>query len=999
MALAAQPASEGITTGHEGGVSAPTNAIFAGDGPIQIPDASQLFNAEFVRSGNDLTLVGDDGSELLIVNYFGAGAPDLMAPNHAMLDGQTVTLLAGPQFPGQYAQAGGATQSAEAIGKVEVLTGNVTVQHADGTSQPLKPGDPVFESDVVSTGPGASIGMKLADGTLLSLQESGKLAINEFVYSDGGADNSALVNVIQGTFSLFAGQVAPTGDMKIQTPIATMGIRGTSILGVDVNAILGRLSLTQDPDGHVGFIEIFNNANGNLFTVLRTVFEKITVSESGLLSLTPKTPEELSIDQTLTELLHNFHSQVPQQGPDETPRPQSGQNRFEQPNIQEINFDNTPPPPDSPELLLPEQLLEQFIESLLQVPEIRDEIILALSDAPSAGSVILDDQLEGEDGEVGSPEGGEPVDTTLPFDFGTSGPGSVGFAALDGQPILDANGEPVTNGNQPLTYVWDASENTLTAVVRGGEGEEDIPVFTVEVNPTTGAVSVTIIGAVDHLGENSENLSIDIPFTVQAANGATATGTLTVGISDDVPVAMGDSAEVSGGEVAGSNIIILMDTSGSMNANAGEQTRFELAKSAALNLLAAAGIGQALVIDFANGVGDSNWGSAQAAENYINGLQAGGGGTNLDSALERVLAEYGNAGPAEKTYIYVMSDGGASTGFFGIGGDYVGPVEEIIWKLWLAANGVDGVFTYDVGGNADWQLEAVGWNPSDPFNQQNPQELADAGQLLDHYNDLIGYTPPTAEGNVLANDDLGADGLGAITSIVIDGVTYQYDPESGSVITLPGNGEQNEGQYDLVALDGLPPQGSSITIDTQQGGEFTFHFADDAEGGHSAGDWQYVASGLGENTLPYEHIRYTVTDGDGDQVTSDLVIEIEPDVIQGVAIGGEGDDTLTGVAGDTEVLVGGLGADKFVLNSFEVSDFIADYNQDEGDVIDLSALLDGYNQANETSLSGEDFLESHVSYNSESGEVSVDSSVVATLGNTPADVTIVVDDTPQAPAV
>jgi len=1285
MAIATQPA-QGPAAEQGEGLSAPSHSIVAGHSPIEIPEASLLFDADFVRSGNDLTLVGHDGQELHIVNYFGAGAPDLMAPNHAMLDGQTVTLLAGPQFPGQYAQAGGATQTAEPIGSVETLQGTASAQRADGTTHELKVGDPVFESDVVSTGSGSNIGMKLADGTLVTLQESGKLAINEFVYQASGTDNSALLNVIQGTFSLFAGQVAPTGDMKIKTPIATMGIRGTSIIGVDVNAILGRLSLTQDPGGHVGFIEIFNNQNGNLFTILRTVFEKITISESGLLSLTPKTPEELSIDQTLTELLHNFSSQVPQQGPDESPRPQTGSPFFQTPNIQEINFDNSPPLPDTPELVIPVELLESFLETLLQIPEIRDEIILSLTEAPNAGQIVLDDQPEGgAGGDEGTGEGGGSLDTTLPFDYGSSGPGSVGFAALNGQPVLDAQGNPVTNGGEPLVYVWDPQTNTLTAVVPGAEGEPGEVVFTVVVNPTTGEVSVTINGALDHFGANGEFLSINVPFIVQAANGATATGTLTVGISDDVPqvitapdvadwqtlgqtdtidahdgqdptqgslmtlvraegssqseiegflglqngvldttaegdatigsavkislevsagdvvtfdwnfsahdylpyndfafvvidgqvikladltnfpatgfgvpvddatgwttfsytveqdgvlelglgvvnvnddvlhsdllidnlqlngelvdgpgtgdggaiavvgegdivvpgegseggdgatatgefaidfgadgfgsskftgafegpngagepmqpggngvdsgltsgdeailfrlsedgqtiegyvpgedgeeiiltaslneddagwtvelfgnvdhgyesgslsvsftveasdadhdtievsldvtivdgvpVAGGDVAEVTGPQVPANNVIILMDTSSSMTQYSGDQTRMQIAKEAALNLVAAAGIAQILVVDFANGVHDSDWGSAHAAETYINGLQAGGSGTNLDSALHRVSDTYGDAGPAENTYIYVISDGGASTGFFGIGGDYVSFGEEVAWKLWLAANGIDGVFAYDVGGNADWQLEAVGWNPSDPFNQQNPQELSEAQQLADHFNGLTGYEAPTAQGNVLANDDLGADGLGGIHSIVIDGVTYQYAPESGSVITLPGDGppvgEQFSDGFNVVVFEGGLEQGNSVSVDTQQGGQFTFHFADGD--GHSAGDWEYTAPMSG-NTLPYEHIQYTVADGDGDTTTSSLVVEIEPDLIDGVAIGGEGADTLTSVADHAEVLVGGMGADTFVLNSFDVSDFIADYNMDEGDVVDLSALLDG----------------------------------------------------------
>jgi hypothetical protein len=37
-----------------------------------------------------------------------------------------------------------------------------------------------------------------------------------------------LFNLSKGTFTFVAGKIAKTGDMKIDTPVATMGIRGTT---------------------------------------------------------------------------------------------------------------------------------------------------------------------------------------------------------------------------------------------------------------------------------------------------------------------------------------------------------------------------------------------------------------------------------------------------------------------------------------------------------------------------------------------------------------------------------------------------------------------------------------------------------------------------------------------------------------------------------------------------------------------------------------------------
>src|SRR5262249_59913798 len=55
-----------------------------------------------------------------------------------------------------------------------------------------------------------------------------RMVLNEFVYDPNGKSNSTLFSLSKGTFTFIAGKVAKTGDMKIDTPVATMGIRGTT---------------------------------------------------------------------------------------------------------------------------------------------------------------------------------------------------------------------------------------------------------------------------------------------------------------------------------------------------------------------------------------------------------------------------------------------------------------------------------------------------------------------------------------------------------------------------------------------------------------------------------------------------------------------------------------------------------------------------------------------------------------------------------------------------
>ena len=67
-----------------------------------------------------------------------------------------------------------------------------------------------------------------------------------------------------GTASFIASLVAKTGDMKIATPEATLGIRGTTGIVEVPPATAPTVKLYPDADGHVGRIEVFNRQGANL---------------------------------------------------------------------------------------------------------------------------------------------------------------------------------------------------------------------------------------------------------------------------------------------------------------------------------------------------------------------------------------------------------------------------------------------------------------------------------------------------------------------------------------------------------------------------------------------------------------------------------------------------------------------------------------------------------------------------------------------------------------
>ena len=91
-----------------------------------------------------------------------------------------------------------------------------------------KVGDLVYQGDVVQTGVDGAIGLVFTDGTSFNISKNARMELNELIYDPKGSSNSTLFNLKKGTFTFIAGAIAKTGNMKVETPVGTMGIRGTA---------------------------------------------------------------------------------------------------------------------------------------------------------------------------------------------------------------------------------------------------------------------------------------------------------------------------------------------------------------------------------------------------------------------------------------------------------------------------------------------------------------------------------------------------------------------------------------------------------------------------------------------------------------------------------------------------------------------------------------------------------------------------------------------------
>jgi Ca2+-binding RTX toxin-like protein len=261
------------------------------DGAVELPAGFSLSEAEFVPSGDDLVMTFPDGSQVVVEDYFAqANPPDLVGADGARVSGDVVGQLAGeggvsPLAPveevsvevaGVVGQAVGGT-SGEPIGQVDEITGTVWAVRADGSRVQLQHGDPVLQGDVLETGPDGAVGVTLADQTAFSMAENGRMVLDEMVYDPGSQEGKLSLSVVKGIFTFVSGQVAKTDPdaMTLNTPVATIGIRGTQVGleipdGENLNVVL-----MEEADGFVGEVVVLNNAgsrvlnNANQLTVVR----------------------------------------------------------------------------------------------------------------------------------------------------------------------------------------------------------------------------------------------------------------------------------------------------------------------------------------------------------------------------------------------------------------------------------------------------------------------------------------------------------------------------------------------------------------------------------------------------------------------------------------------------------------------------------------------------------------------------------------------------------
>ena len=115
-------------------------------------------------------------------------------------------------------------------GLVQFVHGDVTVTAVSGATHAARKGDAINEGDTLVSAQDASAQIKMDDGGFIAVRPNTRLKFDSFKFSkEPDKPESALFSLFKGGFRAITGLIGRIRheDYKINTPVATIGIRGT----------------------------------------------------------------------------------------------------------------------------------------------------------------------------------------------------------------------------------------------------------------------------------------------------------------------------------------------------------------------------------------------------------------------------------------------------------------------------------------------------------------------------------------------------------------------------------------------------------------------------------------------------------------------------------------------------------------------------------------------------------------------------------------------------
>ncbi len=119
----------------------------------------------------------------------------------------------------------------KSAGMIKSVSGEVFITSSLTTIKAV-PNMRIKQGDSIQTGAKSSAGLIFEDDTVVALGPNSQMSIQSFQFNPVDKELSFITRMIHGTFSFITGQIAKLAPekVKIETPDATLGVRGTKFL-------------------------------------------------------------------------------------------------------------------------------------------------------------------------------------------------------------------------------------------------------------------------------------------------------------------------------------------------------------------------------------------------------------------------------------------------------------------------------------------------------------------------------------------------------------------------------------------------------------------------------------------------------------------------------------------------------------------------------------------------------------------------------------------------
>ena len=124
-----------------------------------------------------------------------------------------------------------ASAGAAEIGQIKVSNGQVTVERK-GETLPGRVGVRLEAADVLRTGSDGSVGISMADNSLLSAGPNSILSLDRFEFDPTSNQGRFDAQLTKGSLAVISGRMVKQSPeaMTVRTPSAILGVRGTEFV-------------------------------------------------------------------------------------------------------------------------------------------------------------------------------------------------------------------------------------------------------------------------------------------------------------------------------------------------------------------------------------------------------------------------------------------------------------------------------------------------------------------------------------------------------------------------------------------------------------------------------------------------------------------------------------------------------------------------------------------------------------------------------------------------